>query len=325
MTRIFFALALCATLPVRAGVLRAAELNTEQFKALDKAHTAVIIPGGILEEHGPFLPSYTDGYVSERWAEDLAQAIGARPGWTALVLPAIPLGSNPANILGQKWTFPGSITVRPATLRSVYMDLGASLGDQGFSHIFLVNGHGAPEHNRVLDQAGDWFHEVYGGTMVHLLGLQPLYSCCEGSADALSKPQLAENGFSVHASLFEHSRLLFLKPGLVDPKVKDAPSITARDFSDALRIARAPEWPGYFGAPKLASAEIGQREIELVSAAIVQMALQILDGLDVRKIPRFGDAAAKEPSIKANDEAAAAHDRELEKREKDWVARKKLR
>jgi creatinine amidohydrolase/Fe(II)-dependent formamide hydrolase-like protein len=39
---------------------RVAELNTEQIRALDRARTAVILPGGILEEHGPYLPSYTD-------------------------------------------------------------------------------------------------------------------------------------------------------------------------------------------------------------------------------------------------------------------------
>jgi hypothetical protein len=37
-----------------------AELNTEQIRSLDRDRTAVLIPGGVLEEHGPFLPCSTD-------------------------------------------------------------------------------------------------------------------------------------------------------------------------------------------------------------------------------------------------------------------------
>lgn len=45
----------------KAQIYRIAEMNAEQIKNLDKAKTVVILPGGILEEHGPFLPAFTDG------------------------------------------------------------------------------------------------------------------------------------------------------------------------------------------------------------------------------------------------------------------------
>ena len=50
---------LCALIPtVCAGAAVAqiyslADLNTEQIRQLDRARTVVIIPGGIMEEHGP--------------------------------------------------------------------------------------------------------------------------------------------------------------------------------------------------------------------------------------------------------------------------------
>jgi creatinine amidohydrolase/Fe(II)-dependent formamide hydrolase-like protein len=50
------------------------------------------MPGGILEEHGPYLPSYADGYVNERVATALGDAIAKRPGWKVLLFPPIPLG-----------------------------------------------------------------------------------------------------------------------------------------------------------------------------------------------------------------------------------------
>jgi creatinine amidohydrolase/Fe(II)-dependent formamide hydrolase-like protein len=34
-----------------------------------------LLTGGILEEHGPYLPAYTDGYWNEKFADTLAQII----------------------------------------------------------------------------------------------------------------------------------------------------------------------------------------------------------------------------------------------------------
>jgi len=51
----------------RAGaqVVRLADLNTTQIRALDRTKTVVFLPGGMLEEHGPYLPAYTDGVRAE--------------------------------------------------------------------------------------------------------------------------------------------------------------------------------------------------------------------------------------------------------------------
>lgn len=56
------------------------EMKTEQIKALDREKTVVLLPGGILEEHGPYLPSFTDGYRNEWLTEALANAIVETPG-----------------------------------------------------------------------------------------------------------------------------------------------------------------------------------------------------------------------------------------------------
>src|SRR5688500_3970627 len=99
--RTFLLLVFLAT-PCAGATLRLAELDTETIRALDRQRTAIIIPGGILEQHGPYLPSYADGYMNEDLSAKLAEAIGQRPGWTALVFPSIPLGSGGANEIGGK-------------------------------------------------------------------------------------------------------------------------------------------------------------------------------------------------------------------------------
>ena len=57
--------------PLAAQILRIGEMNTQQFQALNLQKTVVLIPGGILEEHGPYLPSYADGYADEAYQSSL--------------------------------------------------------------------------------------------------------------------------------------------------------------------------------------------------------------------------------------------------------------
>ena len=163
---------------VESQILQLGELNTRQIEALNKQKTVVLIPGGILEEHGPYLPSFTDGYVTQAFTDALAKAIVLQPGWTVVVFPQIPLGSDPANTIGELTVFPGSYPVRTATVRQVFMDLGNALGAQGFRWVFLIHNHGAPTNHKALDDASDYFHDSYGGTMVNLFGLVPVADCC---------------------------------------------------------------------------------------------------------------------------------------------------
>ena len=55
------------------------------------------------------------------------------------------------------------------------MDLAWELGEQGFRWILVVHVHGAPLHIGALDEAGDYFHDTYGGRMVNLWGLLPVF------------------------------------------------------------------------------------------------------------------------------------------------------
>jgi len=301
----------------RAQILQMSELNTEQVRALDRAKTVILIPGGILEEHGPYLPSFTDGYADAAFTQAIARAIVARPGWTVVIFPQIPLGYGGANNIGNKWSFPGTYTVRMATLRAVYMDLGNELGEQGFRWVFLVHNHGDPWHNHALDQASDYFHDLYGGTMVHLFGLEPVMNCCGTKEKMFTPAQQAEEGFTVHAGADEHSQILFLRPELVDSGYKKARSLTGKNFEDLYRIAAVGDWPGYFGAPRLASAAFGARDFAEQSRKLSEMALQILDGFDYRKLPRFADDLDPRDAIGQAEEVR--HEQEVEKQETEWL------
>jgi creatinine amidohydrolase/Fe(II)-dependent formamide hydrolase-like protein len=310
--------------PVGAQVLDLRELNTEQIRSLDRARTVVIMTGGILEEHGPYMPSYIDGYAAERQSRDLAEAIAARPGFTALLYPTIPLGQGGANIIGGKFSHPGSYNVRSETLRAVYMDLADAFGAQGFRFVFIVDGHGSPNQNRALDDAADYFRDTYGGMMVHLYGLMALRGCCpEVAAPLLGADGMRENGFTVHASAVEHSVALYLRPDLVSAKIAEAPAITGTTFADLVRFARQDGWPGYFGAPARATAALGAQVHRAETANLVKTALRILDGWDPAKEPRMEDVVQQDPATKAVDAAADVEDARVAARQRAWIEKKK--
>ena len=306
-----------------AQIYHVKEMNTEQIRGLDREKTVVILPGGILEQHGPYLPSFTDGYMNERLTQDLANAIVERPGWKVLVFPIIPLGAGGANIIGEKYVFPGSYAVRPSTLRAVFMDLAIELGEQGFRWIFVVHLHGGSAHNQALNQAGDYFEDTYKGHMINLTGHPLAFEARRDEVFKLmSEEERREDASSTHAGLNETSRLLFLRPDLVNPAYKNAPPITPRDAKHRLEIAKAEGWPGYFGSPRLASAAFGAKAWRIASSGTIDLALKILDGFDYRQPPRRVDTTrAPEP---APLRAFREHIQKMERQQQEWLKKKGL-
>ena len=310
--------------PAAAQIHHVTEMNTEQIRALDRGKTVVLLPGGILEEHGPYLPSFADGFVSARVTQMVAEAIVARPGWKVLAFPLIPLGVGAANEIGGKYSFDGSYTVRTATLRAVFMDLATELGESGFRKIFVVHFHLAPNQSRVLDQAADYFNDTYGGQMVHLVGLMPVFESYVASAQLASEAARAENGFGVHGDLVETSINLFLRPDLVAGGYVNARPFTGSNISELIPRAEEIAWPGYFGAPRHARPDIGAAAVSSVASTMADLALRILDGLDHRTIPRYGDVTKNDPGSAGIDRRALTHEQDSERKQSTWLAKKGL-
>jgi creatinine amidohydrolase len=309
-------------------IYRVAQMNVEQIRALDKQKTIVILPGGILEQHGPHLPSFTDGYSNEWVTQKLAEAIAARPGWAALVFPTIPLGHGGANEIGGKFTFPGTYGVRRSTLRAVFMDLATELGEQGFRWVFIMHGHGAPPHNLMLDQAGDFFRDTYGGRMVHLRGLQPTRE--QLAKLKLTSPVLAQSEadkketgvLDLHAGFEETSRLMFVRPDLVSSTYSKLQSFPTNHPGDLLQFSQ-PNWSGYMGSPRLATAKFGEQLQQYRATRDAALALAIVDGLlEERDIPRYAKFMMSMPGAAQADQGSAKRQAEIEQKQRDWLKNK---
>jgi creatinine amidohydrolase len=289
--------------------------------SVSRERTVILLPGGILEQHGPYLPAFSDGYWNERLTQALAEAIVARPGWSVLMFPLIPLGNSGANEIGGRHSFPGSYTVSFVTLRSIFMDLATELGEQGFRRIFVVHAHGAPNHSRALEQAGDYFRDTYDGHMVHLAGLLPVIEAWEGEKNEAER---AEDGLPIHAGMDETSWMLFLRPDLVNPTHRGAAPLASMEMEELIRIAEQAEWPGYLGSPRLARAAHGARIWQQASSVVIELALQILDGRDEREIRRFSDEMLESPADVRLDRASLEHEARMQRRQGAWLRRNNL-
>jgi creatinine amidohydrolase/Fe(II)-dependent formamide hydrolase-like protein len=309
----------CAS-AAHGAVLQVGELNATRIATLDRSRTVVILVGGILEQHRPWLPAYTDGYASERLAAQVAEAVGARVGWTALVFPQIPLGSSGANDIGGRYVFPGTYVLRSETLRSVYMDLADQLGEPGFRWILVVHLHGAPLQNRMLDDAADYFRDTHGGGMLHLYGLMKvLRAWGEGSA-TLAPDLAAAERYCVHVCIDETSVVLQLRPELVDPGFRNATPLTGADIRALREIASKSGWPGYFGTPQHARPEFGRAVLDALAREMIAAATDLLDGHEERLGPRFADIAWTDATERTIDAAALVSDDRIAARQRAWLA-----
>jgi creatinine amidohydrolase len=92
--------------------------------------TDVVVPFGGTEQHGPCGPLGTDLIVAEELANELGQERHA------MVAPAIPFGVSQVH-----GAFPGTISLKPATVLALVTESIDSLAQQGFRRFLVVNGH----------------------------------------------------------------------------------------------------------------------------------------------------------------------------------------
>jgi creatinine amidohydrolase/Fe(II)-dependent formamide hydrolase-like protein len=273
-----------------------------------------------MEEHGPYLPAFTDGYSSEWIAARVAETIVAKTGRPVVMFPVIPLGVGTPEDFGGRALYSGSYTVRPTTMRAVYMDLATALGDDGFRWIFVVNRHGSPSHNRALLEASEYFRDIFDGSMVVLSSYR---HNAVANRDAIFTPDEArENAGDVHAGADETSRMLFLKPELVHDEYRAAPPQSAFAIADLPSVAAVPSWPGYFGSPRLASARIGAEILRRIWEDSADLALKVLDGFDPRSLP---NTAAADGAFKVLDDNLMRRSDVTEQRQRNWLSERGLR
>ena len=106
-----------------------------------KEGAVVLLPIGVIEEHGPHMGLAVDIYCSYLTCKQTKGELEGK-GINTLIAPPYYWGINTAT-----GSFAGSFTVRKSTMKAMIYDLLASLMSWGFSHVFIMNWHGEHGHN----------------------------------------------------------------------------------------------------------------------------------------------------------------------------------
>ncbi len=197
------------------------------------------------------------------------------------------------------------------------MDLGSELGEQGFKKIFVIHMHGSPNHNQAIDQAADFFEEVYQGRMINIWNLAFGFS-----AELRSEEEIQEDGLSIHAGMWETSVLYYLKPEITKTNFKEAKPVTAKSPEDLVTNAKESNWQGYFGSPRLSTSTFGEKYWKGWSSHIISQVDSILDNKYDFSKPTYYEIMSSNPVQQLVNEDAKNHERQLEAKQNEWLKRK---
>lgn len=247
--------------PNRMPVHTLAEMTWEEVRALPRARTAVLLPVGAMEAHGPHLPLATDVIIAEAMARACAEELAAS-GWTPLLLP--PLWATRA---GFAEAFPGTVSVGGDTVTRLVREIAASLAGQGFRLLAIANAHLDPGHLASLSAVAD---DPPPGIRVAFADLTRR-SAAERLTDEFRTG-------ACHAGRFEGSVVMAEAPALVRREVAAALEPNPASLSRAIRDGKGSfEEAGgpraYFGWPAEASAEEGRETVRTLGALLAEAVL----------------------------------------------------
>ena len=255
----------CAGRPPAERNLQMEELTWVQVDALDRERTVVILPIGMVEQHGPHLPVGSDSFGVRYEAEKVAERV-SKEGWTVLSMPPLNYGQSGANNLGGRLSHPGTYAMRQSTLRSLVADLGAELARNRFKWIFVMSGHAAPSHHVAVNDACDFVSQTFDVTMQSVSALLMANEALQAENQRIAerhftKDQITSFGIDVHAGMAETSGMLAIRRDLVDPEYVRLPSRNGATLAELREHARPPDWQGYLSSPAQATESYG-REVE---------------------------------------------------------------
>ena len=243
-----------------------AELAWEEVRDLDRARTVVVLPVGAIEAHGPHLPLGTDVVIADAMARAGAERIESH-GVPAAILPPLPFTAAPFGA-----GFPGTLSIAPAIVTALVLDLARELTRHGFAALAIANAHLDPAHIAALTD---------GVARAREQRLLPVVF-----PDLTRKPwamRLTEEFRSgaCHAGRFEGSIVLAARPDLVREPARRALPPNPASLSTAMRNgARTFEEAGgpraYFGWPAEATAEEGRASIETLGQILADAVREAL-------------------------------------------------
>jgi len=235
-------------------------------KALDRGFSTVVFAVGSNEQHGPHLPTSTDSLIGEALANKVAGKLG-----NTLQAPSINVGCSELHM-----ALPGTISLKPETLKSLIRDYCVSLARHGFKNIIILPSHGGnfDAVREVVNELNQSLEEVNVVAYTDLKGLLRFL------AEFSSKHGIPSGESGVHAGESETSMVLAVRKDLVD--MEHAEEGFVGSFEDKIDLVRsqgikALTRNGVIGDPQKGEAKKGEEYLELWAEKMVDFIRKQVD------------------------------------------------
>jgi creatinine amidohydrolase len=234
----------------------------------------VILPVGVVEEHGVHLPLGLDSFAAEAYALAAAPHLEQK-GYEVIVAPTISYG-----VAHQALDFAGTLTLQPETLKCLVVDIGRSLAKHGLGRLVILNGHRDLDHMRTLEAArGVLVDERTAQVLCTGFASDPAVTAAcyrEGVKEFYRSPRPDREG---HGGESETSVALHCFPELVKQELIGQLEPNFDYDVEAFRNETKDYWTltggsGYFGCPQAATAQTGKQLVSTRGRNIAQVILK---------------------------------------------------
>jgi creatinine amidohydrolase len=225
-----------------------------------------VIATGSVEQHGGHLPLGTDAFAALSIAERVADR-----------LDTVVASLGPAGVAHYHLSWPGTLSLQPATLAAVLVDICGGLGGAGAQRILVVNWH---EGNSATLRLGADEAQRRHGVQVVI-----------AESHVITHIRFPEEMEFTHAGSMETAAVLAYEPGLVHLDRATEPSEQAAGEAAHALFRRPDVYPvlrdfhqiaatGWYGRPELAGAARAEEIAEAVADHVVRQAGEIWAALE---------------------------------------------
>jgi creatinine amidohydrolase len=235
-------------------------------KALDRGFSTVVFGVGSNEQHGPHLPTSTDSLIGEVLAYKVAGKLGR-----ALQAPSINVGCSEPHM-----AFPGTISLKPETLKSLIRDYCVSLARHGFKNIVILPSHGG-NFNAVREVVDELNQSLEGANVVSYTDLRGLLRFL---AEFSSKHGVSAGESGAHAGESETSMVLAVRKDLVDMEHAEKGFVGSHEDKISLiwsQGIKAVTKNGVLGDPRKGEGGKGEEYLELWAEKMVDFIRKQVD------------------------------------------------